>query len=111
MCDTIRRLLEGSRPVDQTMLVIEFLILLFILWEFAWKVWDWLKARRERKEYENDVAARLAAISPEESSALVDFILHNKQPVEQTTLSLLDKLQLISRDFTGWFIPREHRDY
>jgi len=39
MCHTIKQMLDGARPVDQIMLVIEFLILVFILWEFAWKVW------------------------------------------------------------------------
>ncbi len=111
MCDMIGRLLKDSRPVDQIMLVIELLILLFIVWEFAWKAWDWFKARGERKEYESDLEERLTALKPQESSALMDFALHNRQPVEQTTLSRLDELELISRNFTGWFIPRKHKKH
>ena len=53
--DTLRLMLYGTRPVDQLMLIIEFLILVFIVWEFGWKVRDWAKARGEQKEYERDM--------------------------------------------------------
>ena len=93
------------------MLVIEFLILLFILWEFAWKVWDWRKEREEKKEDENEMAAKIGTLSVQESSALRAFILNNDQPNQQEVLARLEKLQLIGRNFTGYFIPKKDRRY
>lgn len=93
------------------MLVIEFLILAFIVWEFAWKVSDWRKARRQMKEYEDDMAARLAGLSPEESTALMELVSHAKQPPNDAALSLQGKVLLIARDYVGWYVLLEHRDY
>jgi hypothetical protein len=63
MLDALRRILDGeTRPVDVLMLVIELLILLLILLEFAWKVVDWWREKRETKQRERDINVFLGSI-------------------------------------------------
>jgi len=105
-------MLDGARPVDQIMLVIEFLILVFILWEFAWKVWDWLRFTNSIKAVDSSgvIAASLAAMSASYSFLFLRSF-SNKQPPDQCALSLQGKVLLIGRDFVGWYVSLEHRDY
>jgi len=112
MCHTIKQMLDGARPVDQIMLVIEFLILVFILWEFAWKVWDWLRFTNSIKAVDSSgvIAASLAAMSASYSFLFLRSF-SNKQPPDQCALSLQGKVLLIGRDFVGWYVSLEHRDY
>ncbi len=102
-----------TRPVDQVMLIIEALILFFIVWEFGWKLKDWYSARKERKEYESEMAARLSHLSPEEATALEKLTLRGDQPPDQIALAITRKIQLLLlRDFVlGWGIAVEHRNY
>jgi hypothetical protein len=113
MCDAIRRMLEGTRPVDQLMLVIEFLILVFIVWEFGWKVKDWYQERRKTKEYEDEMVKKLSHLAPEEAEAMQDLILRGQQPPDQIALSTQQKIfPILARDHVlGWSIDRDHRDY
>jgi hypothetical protein len=112
MCDTIRRMLEGTRPVDQLMLWIEFLILVFIVWEFGWKVKDWYRERRRTREYEDEMTRKLSQISPEHAKALTELFLEGKQPPSGIAELLQPTLHpLLARDFVGWFIAVEYRDY
>jgi hypothetical protein len=46
MCDTIRRMLEGTRPIDLWMLVIELLVLLLIAYEVVVGVWSKVRTSR-----------------------------------------------------------------
>jgi len=54
VCDTLRRILNGARPIDNTLLVVEILVLAFIAYEFfsgrfhRWKIHHRMKRLRER---------------------------------------------------------------
>lgn len=47
ICDTIRRMVEGARPVDWVMIVIEALVLILICAEYAER--KWLERRRHNR--------------------------------------------------------------
>jgi hypothetical protein len=106
-------MLEGTRPVDVIMLVIEFLILFFIVWEFIWKVRDWCRARQDKKDYEHDMTERLTHLTPEEAGALKGLILRGIQPSEIVALAVMNKIYgILVRDFVlGWRIDTDHKDY
>ena len=46
MCYTIRRMIEGTRPIDWLMLVIELLVLLLIAAETIVQLWNWVNKKR-----------------------------------------------------------------
>ena len=94
------------------MLVIEFLILVFIIWEFGWKVKDWFRERRQIRERENDMADKLSHILPEEAEVLRRLILQGVQPGDGIASSIQSKMfPLLERNFVGWLINVEYRDY
>jgi len=74
------------------MLVIEFLILVFIMWEFVWKVKDWYQERRRTREHEDEMSKKLSHISPEQAEALRELVLQGKQPLDDIALSIQPKI-------------------
>jgi hypothetical protein len=49
MLDTLRRMFEGSRPIDRVMLVIELLVLVLIAWEVGVGILERCEAKKRRK--------------------------------------------------------------
>jgi len=103
---------KGTRPVDQLMLIIEFLILVFIVWEFGWKVKDWYQDKQRKRQREDEMTKKLSHLAPEKAEALRHLVLEGKQPPGDIAASLQAKLHpIVGRDFVGWFIDVEYRDY
>jgi hypothetical protein len=94
------------------MLGIEFLILVFIIFEFIWKVVDWYRERHRTREREGEIAKKLSHLSAEKAEALRQLVLQGTQLPGDIAASLQAKLHpIVSRDFVGWFIDVEYRDY
>jgi len=55
---------------------------------------------------------KLAHIRPEAAEALCELVLRGKQPASDVALSVQPKIfPLLERDFIGWLINAEYRDY
>lgn len=59
MLDTLRRIFEGTRPIDTIMLIIELLVLLLI----AYEVWAGIQARRQERKRKKEVEKRVSAMA------------------------------------------------
>jgi len=73
---------------------------------------DWLRFTNSIKAVDSSgvIAASLAAMSASYSFLFLRSF-SNKQPPDQCALSLQGKVLLIGRDFVGWYVSLEHRDY
>jgi hypothetical protein len=107
MGDAIRRMFTGSRPIDWIILAIEFLVLLIIAWEFYWHV----QQRSEARRYEQDLKAKLDALTPEEREGL-KALLKGGQPKLVVAISLTNKVYgLVLRMPHGLEIAPDSREF
>jgi hypothetical protein len=103
-----------TRPVDWVMLVIEALILIFIVWEFVWKVKDWYSERLEGIRYETEVNGYLSQLDQEEEQAVSELVLDGKglpSSILQRMLAENSKRLLTRDNFLGWNIAPKYKNY
>ena len=112
LCVTIKQLLSHEyTPFDR---LIEAAVLLVITGDVIVRAVLWYRKHKlEQGEYENDAAAKLAAMTPDESDALWSLILRGKQPPDNLATPLSIKLHpIMTRDYNvGWQIDRDYKDY
>jgi len=110
MLNALRRIIGGEvRPVDLWLPVIEILVLLLIAIEVGWAMKDRFVAWRKRKRYERNIAARLAALNPQESEALKAMLINGSQP--GLTITGRPALEgFLERDFVGWRVRAEYAE-
>ena len=107
MGDAVRRLFEGTRPIDWIILVVDSLVLLLIAWEFYWT----LQNRYASRKYERGLETKLASLSPEERDGLRD-ILKGGQPPLHVATALASKIYgLVIRQSNGLEVAPEHRAF
>jgi hypothetical protein len=56
ICDTLKRILYGAKPIDKTMLVVELLVLALIAGEVAHKVLRYFKVKHRVKRLQEKLA-------------------------------------------------------
>jgi len=49
ICDTLKRILYGARPIDKTSLVVELLVLALITYEVGSSIWHRIRQRRRSR--------------------------------------------------------------
>jgi hypothetical protein len=109
MLDTIRRcLFRDARPIDTAMLIVEVLVLVLILAEFSWKIWDWYQ---EHFRIKRALLTRLGFLNLSEERALAGWVLRGQRPADDVCRSFTTDLpSLAERDsLEGWVIPKQYR--
>jgi hypothetical protein len=107
MVDAVRRVFEGTRPIDWIILAVEGLVLLVIAWEFYWTVTDRISARK----YARGLEQKLTSLTAEERDGL-QTILNGGQPKLQVGVSLTMKVYgVVIRAPIGLEIAPEHRAF
>lgn len=109
MLDTIRQwLFRDARPIDTAMLIVEVLVLVLILAEFSWKIWDWYQESFRTKQA---LLTRLGFLNVSEERALAGWVLDGQRPADDVCRSFsADLPNLAERDpLEGWVIPKQYR--